>query len=181
MDKPLPDDFDLAEHYGDDGLDDQFHDDEENGDGDEQQESTNHRPERPTRKPAPKVPKSAHEKSSMLKALFEFFIPPLNQDPETTRRWKIAIGFAVLCLSIATLVSWGIFQPFGHQGFAYSTDVKSIKVELLEQRIFDARLRQCSATSQESRQFYAAKVQELLSKFRETEGQYRLPSCEEVR
>lgn len=181
MDPPLPPDFSLAEHYGDDGLNDPFHDDEEDGDGDEQQEPASHGPKRPARKPAPKRAQFPHEKSSMLKALFEFFIPPLNQDPETTRRWKIAIGFAVLCLSIATLVSWGIFQPFGHQGFAYSADVKSIKVELLEQRIFDARLRQCSAASQESRQFYAAKVQELLSKFRETEGQYRLPSCEEVR
>jgi hypothetical protein len=181
VDPPLPDDFDLAEHYGDAGLDDPFNDDEEDGDSDEQQEAASHRPKRPTRKPAPELPNSRHETSSMLKALFEFFIPSVNQDPETRRRWRIAMGFAVFCLSCATLVSYGIFSPFGHQGFAYSTDVKSIKVELLEQRIFDARLRQCSATSQESRQFYASKVQELLSKFRETEGQYRLPSCDEVR
>lgn len=180
MDPPLPPDFSLAEHYGDAAYDQRDEgEDEEDHEG--EQKSTNHRPKRPARKPAPKVPKSAHEKSSMLKALFEFFIPPVNDDPESHRRWRIALGFAVFCLSCATLVSYGIFSPFGHQGFAYSTDVKSIKVELLEQRIFDARLRQCSATSQESRQFYAGKVQELLSKFRETEGQYRLPSCEEVR
>lgn len=181
MDPPLPDDFDLAEHYGDDGLDDPFQDDEENENGESEQKAACHRPQRPARHGTPEVAKSAHEKSSMLKALFEFFIPPLNQDPETRRRWSIAVGFAVFCLSWTTLFSYGIFSPLGHPGFAYSADVKSIKVELLEQRIFDARLRQCSAASQESRQFYAAKVQELLSKFRETEGQYRLPSCDEVR
>lgn len=117
----------------------------------------------------------------MLRALFEFFIPPLNQDPEASRRWKIAIGFAVLCLSIATLVSWGIFQPFGNQGFAYASDVRSIKTELLEQRIFEARLLQCNAGTTESRRFYTAKVQELLSKFRDSASYYRLPSCDEVR
>lgn len=180
MDPPLPDDFDLAEHYGDAAYDERY-DGEDDEDHECEQKTANHRPERPTRHRTPKDSKFAHEQSSMLKALFEFFIPPVNQDPETRRRWRIAIGFAVFCLSCATLVSYGIFSPFGHQGFAYSTDVKSIKIELLEQRIFDARLRQCSATSVESRQFYAAKVQELLSKFRETEGQYRLPSCEEVR
>lgn len=181
MDKQLPPDFDLSKHYSDAGLDNPFDDDEEDGYGDKQQEAASHRPKRPARKPAPERANSPHGKSSMLKALFEFFIPSVNQDPETRRRWRIAMGFAVFCLSCATLISYGIFSPFGHQGFAYSTDVKSIKIELLEQRIFDARLRQCSATSQESRQFYAKTVQELLSKFRETEGQYRLPSCDEVR
>lgn len=180
MDKPLPPDFDLAEHYGDAAYD-QRYDGEDAEDQESEQESANHGPKCPARKGTPEGSKFAHEKSSMLKALFEFFIPPVNQDLETRRRWRIAIGFAVFCLSCATLVSYGVFSPFGHQGFAHSSDVKSIKIELLEQRIFDARLRQCGAGSQESRQFYAAKVQELLSKFRETEGQYRLPSCEEVR
>lgn len=180
MDKPLPPDFDLAEHYGDAAYENGY-DGEDDENGEREQKAANHRPQCPACNGTPEVAKFAHEQSSMLKALFEFFIPPVNQDPETRRRWRIAIGFAVFCLSCATLFSYGIFSPFGHPGFAHSADVKSIKVELLEQRIFDARLRQCTATSQESRQFYAAKVQELLSKFRETEGQYRLPSCDEVR
>lgn len=180
MDSQLPEDFDLAEHYGD-CCDEHGCDGEDDEDHEREHEPSNHRPKRPARHRTPEVSKFAHGELSMLKALFEFFIPPVNQDPETRRRWCIAIGFAVFCLSCATLVSYGIFSPFGHQGFAYSADVKSIKVELLEQRIFDARLRQCGATSQESRQFYAAKVQELLGRFREIDGQYRLPSCEEVR
>lgn len=44
MDPPLPDDFGLAEHYGDAGFDDPFHDDEEDGDGDEQQEAAVNEP-----------------------------------------------------------------------------------------------------------------------------------------
>lgn len=169
----------LAEHYGDAAYDERY-DGEEDEDQQSEQESSNHGPKRPARDGTPEVSKSAHEKSSMLKALFEFFIPPLNQDQETRRRWRIAIGFAVFCLSTATLHSYGIFSPFGHHGFAYASDVKGIKTELLEQRIFDARLLQCNASTTESRRFYTAKVQELLSKFRES-GYYRLPSCEEVR
>lgn len=180
MDPPLPDDFDLAEHYGD-CCDDEGCDGEHDENNQRKQKSANHGPKRPARDGTPEVSNSPHGKSSMLRALFEFFIPPLNQDPETARRWKIAIGFAVLCLSIATLISWGIFQPFGHQGFAYAADVRSIKVELLEQRIFDARLLHCNANTAESRKFYASKVQELLNKFRDAEVNYRLPACEEVR
>lgn len=180
MDPPLPDDFDLAEHYGDAAYDERYGG-EQDEDQEREQKPANHGPECPACNSTPEVSKSAHGKSSMLKALFEFFIPPLDQDPEARRRWSIAIGFAVFCLSTATLHSYGIFSPFGRQGFAYAADVKSIKIELLEQRIFDARLLHCNANTAESRRFYAAKVQELLSKFRETEGQYRLPACEEVR
>lgn len=181
MDKQLPPDFDLAKHYGD-CCDEEGCDGEDDEDHEREQKSSKHRPKRPTRDGTPKRSNPPHGKTSMLRALFEFFIPPLNQDPETARRWKISIGFAVLCLSVATLVAWGIFQPFGHQGFAYASDVKSIKTELLEQRIFDARLLQCNASTTESRRFYTSKVQELLRKFSdESVGYYRLPSCEEVR
>lgn len=183
MDPPLPDDFDpyLAEEkcYS---RDDARNTHKKQKDDDCNTKPTEGRPERPGRDEAPEFPELPQDETSMLKALFEFFIPPRNEDPETNRRWKIAIGFAVFVLSFSTLFGYGILQPLGFSGFAYADDVRSIKVELLEQRIFDARLLQCNANTPESRAFYAAKVQELQSKFRQTEGQYPpLPTCAEVR
>jgi len=180
MDKPLPDDFDLSEHYGDASYDERY-DDEDDEDQEREQKAANHRPKRPARNGAPEVSKSAHEKSSMLKALFEFFIPSLNQDPETKRRWRISIGFAVFCLSTATLHSYGVFAPFGFQGFANAASVKSVEDYILNKDLFDTRLLQCKALTPESRQFYAKRMQELTNKFLETKGLYpNLPTCAEV-
>lgn len=186
MDPPPPDDFDPykldeASYESDEGS----QSDEHYKDGCCDTKTSDGGPKRPTRKPAPELPDFPHEKGSMLKDLLEFLIPPRDDRPENIRRWRISIGLAMVILYGHVLLACGWLQSLGFSGFAYASDVKSIKVELLEQRIFDARLRQCTATSQESRQFYASKVQELLSKFREAEGrtggQYRLPTCDEVR
>lgn len=182
MDKPLPNDFDphsseQAAYQVNDRSDDDQQDEYCGGNT----ESAHGRPKRPTCKPAPELSSSPHEKRPMIKALFDFFVPPRDEDPETHRRWRIAVGFAVFVLSCSTLLSYGIFKPLGFRGFATAATVKSIEIELLEKHLFDTRLLQCNATTAESRQFYAAKVQELLRKFREAEGQYRLPRCDEVR
>lgn len=182
MSVDLPPDYDPRSAEGEAYTsDDEGDDGEQDSNGKGNRKSTEGRPKRPGRDEAHEITDLPHEKSSMLKALFEFFIPPLDDDPEKHRRWRIAIGFAVFVLSVSTLFSYGIFTWLGFQGFARADDMKSIKVELLEERIFGVRLLHCNATTVESRQFYAAKVQELLRKFRETEGQYRLPSCDEVR
>ena len=182
MDEPLPEDFDPykseeASYESDEGS----QNDEEHKYRRRDTKAADGRPKRPVRKPAPELSDFPHEKRSMLKDLLEFLIPPRDDRPENIRRWRISIGLAMVILYGHVLLACGWLQTLGFSGFAYASDVKSIKVELLEQRIFDARLRQCTATSQESRQFYASKVQELLSKFREAEGQYRLPTCDEVR
>lgn len=65
---------------------------------------------------------------------------------------------------------------------AVQKDVSSLKAEFLEQRIFETRLRQCTAESTEARQFYGEKVSELLVRYRNSTGtSYQLPNCDEVR
>lgn len=99
----------------------------------------------------------------------------------------VVVGWrALLVLHIAVACGWMAWA--GMPGFAYASDVtsvrndvSSIKVELLEQRIFDTRLRQCESTSAEPRTFYREKLQELMRKYRElTAADYRLPGCEEL-
>lgn len=140
------------------------------------------RPERPSRYRAPPLTQRSHRDLSMLQTLFEFFIPPLNDSPEANRRYRIAISLGVLTLSGFTAAAFGYMPIIGFSGFAYASAVKDIKVELLEQRIFDNRVRQCEATTPESRQFYGQKVAELLAKYQETaKAQYPLPSCVEIK
>jgi hypothetical protein len=153
--------------------------DDESEDGDP--ETFDHRPKGPVRHRAPPTPKCAHE-TSMLQSFFAFFIPPLNDTPENIRRHRMCVGLGVVGLSFLMTAAYGLLPAVGFSGFAYASAVKDIKVELLEQRLFDNRVRWCTATTAESRQFYAQKVAELLFKYRDTTGStYQLPSCLELR
>lgn len=181
MDSPLPPDFDPyslsepADAGGDEG-DDGY----ESSNQDRQAKSAQVRPQRPGSNRAHKDSDFPHE-NSMFKDVFEFLIPPRDDTPENIRRWRITIGIASAILYLHVLIACGVFQYLGFSGFAYASDVSTIKSEILEEKIFDARLRQCTATTQESRLFYAEKVQELLARVNWSKGQYRLPSCDEIR
>lgn len=92
-------------------------------------------------------------------------------------------------LVLAILAAYGFFSIGGFHGFAQATDVMELRqaqnkaaVEILEQRIFETRVRQCQAGTEEARRFYSEKLQELLSKFRDlTHGEYgRMPDCREL-
>lgn len=102
-------------------------------------------------------------------------------------RGVVVVGWRALLLAhVAFAFGWLAWA--GLPGFAYAgdvtsvrNDVSSIKVELLEQRIFDTRVRQCESASAEPRTFYREKLQELLRKYRDlTAADYRLPSCGEL-
>jgi hypothetical protein len=99
----------------------------------------------------------------------------------------IVVGWrALLVVHIAFACGWLAWT--GISGFAYASDVQNvsddvsaIKVELLEQRIFETRLRQCQSESAEPRTFYREKLQELLRKYRELmAADYALPGCREL-
>jgi hypothetical protein len=181
VDPPPPDDLDIPsideQAYC---LDDDSDDDDQYSDYGGNTNPAQDRPKRPRRGRAPEVTKFTHE-TSMFKDLFDFLIPPRDDTPENIRRWRIAIGVvsAISCLHV--LSSLGGLQYLGVSGFARASDVVAINAEIQEERIFEARLRQCTATTQESRQFYAKQVQERLGRVNWSKGQYRLPTCDEIR
>src|SRR5262249_5701589 len=138
------------------------------------------RPESPIREPAPESTQLSHRKTSM-KFLVDFLIPPITASREAIRRWQLAISLTVLalCSSIPLMFGAAPFIPFS--GFAYASDVTDIKVKLLERDIFDSMLRQCGAKNEESREFYARKVQDLLTQYRDiAKAPYQKPSCREI-
>src|SRR5688572_30880730 len=64
------------------------------------------RPERVIREYAPEFPQPSHG-SSMFKELLDFFIPPLNDQLERVRRWRISVGLSLLVLFLNLTLSYG--------------------------------------------------------------------------
>ena len=96
-------------------------------------------------------------------------------------------GLTLMGFHVAWACGW--FHPLGlGAGFAMAEDVKGvndqvreIKLSLLEQRIFDTRLRHCTASTPEARQFWRQTLTSLMSEYRVLAGaEYRLPTCEEL-
>lgn len=96
--------------------------------------------------------------------------------------WRIVVS-----IHIALACGW--LSVTGFPGFAKATDVETLKKgqidaasEVVAQNIFDTRVRQCQATSPESRQFYASRLQFLLKRYVDlTQREYsRIPDCGEL-
>ncbi len=61
------------------------------------------------------------------------------------------------------------------------SSVARIQVQLLEQELFDARLRQCKAETPDSRQYYYERLQEKMNAYYDlTKRNYRPPACSEI-
>lgn len=121
-----------------------------------------------------------------MKELFVSLFPP---DVPAVVKWRLSIFAAVALMAAHVAWACGWLENLGiGSGFAYSEDVEkvqedvsSIKLALIEQRLFDVRLRQCSASSQEAKRFYLQQLQELMSEYqRLTEREHKPPSCEEL-
>lgn len=107
----------------------------------------------------------------------------------TSAQKKVVITFCFRMLLIGHILwACSLLTPLGLQGFALAGDVQTveskvsvIQSELLEQRIFETRLRQCGATSTEARRFYQEKLQDLIKRYQHVSGSaYQLPACAEV-
>ncbi len=95
-------------------------------------------------------------------------------------------------LSVTTTGLWitGVFafMGVGVAPFAAATEVKelrttvtSIQVKILEESLFDVRLRQCKAETAESRQFYYGRLLEKMNEYYNlTERNWHPPTCAEI-
>ena len=92
--------------------------------------------------------------------------------------------FAAGVLSFWMFFWWSIgmwpTEIFG-AGFARTEQVQNLYVSNLETDLIDLRIRQCSATTNESRQFFLQRLQEKEREYYEITGHaYVRPSCNEV-
>lgn len=106
------------------------------------------------------------EVKDAIKELFPPEVPPII-------RWRLAV-FAMVVLFLFH-IAWacGWLESLGvGSGFATATElnsrvtavesnVKDIKLSLIEQSIFDAKESECTATDPQARRFFASRVQAL--------------------
>jgi hypothetical protein len=101
----------------------------------------------------------------------------------------IRVGWVLLVSAIMMWVTGAFaFMGMGTSPYASAgevkelrTDVTSIKVQLLEQSLFDVRLRQCKAETIESKQYYYERLQEKMNLyFHLTDRNWNPPDCKEI-
>jgi hypothetical protein len=125
----------------------------------------------------------------MLKSVLSSLFPP---GVPAVARWRLAMFAAVLMLLVHVAWACGWLSRLGlGDGFAYASDVvkvrddvSSVKVELLEQQIWDTRVRQCELVNKEGNDSaasaYGQRVTQLLSKYQALTGRtYPVLSCRE--
>lgn len=139
------------------------------------------------------VLKDAEEVVSLAKKVGRRLKPPNpDSDPKTVVawRWFVVVGLAVntLVLVINMLLEWGVLSTV-FPGFAYAseqhlaqTQIVAVRIEQLEWRIFDLRVKQCEAINRhESAQVFTVQLDELIKRYREiTQRRPDLPECPEV-
>ena len=121
-----------------------------------------------------------------LKELGTILFPP---DVPAVIKWRLAVFATIIVIVAHAMWGHGWLSGIGlGDGYAYADSLKSVRADvsqiqaaLTEQRIFDLRIRQCEADTQEQKRFYTQRVQELMNEYRAITGtEYRLPACEEL-
>lgn len=192
MDPLLPDDFDLAEHYGDAAYDERY-DDQEDEDDASDGYSTYDWPERPARQPAPKFTNFPHEPTSVYQRLIDFAVsliaPPRNAGAPEMRRHAVALSVAVAMIYGYIAISWGALSSIGISGFAKANDLESLQNESAEVRVTLYGLairdlyRSCrNSTDDDDRLALNEELQRVRAKYQQAVGvAYVLPPCIEGR
>lgn len=118
----------------------------------------------------------------LLMAVF----PP---DVPAVMKWRLSVFVALFLAGVHVAWACGWLASIGlGSGFAYAGDVakvtvevSSVKTELIEWQIWDARVRQCEAVKAGERSGpYGQRVSALLTKYQQLTGQaFPLLSCAE--
>lgn len=121
----------------------------------------------------------------MKEAIKELFPP----DVPPVMRWRLAMfGFCVLVI-FHIIWACGWLEPLGIGGFAKAADLekrvsaverdtKDIKIQLIEQSIFDAKESECTATDERAKRFFSQRVIALSREYFSLSGQsIDIPPC----
>lgn len=125
--------------------------------------------------------------------LFDLLIPPVNADPELTRRWRIAISLSLIAMYVTVPAMFG-FVPGIPPVLASASEMREIKDEMkelkedlkedridrLDQQIESAVKDHCLADTQKSKSYYNKNLTNLKRKYRDIDPGYAPPTCSDV-
>lgn len=120
-------------------------------------------------------------------------IPP---DEPPVQRWRFMVAGAIILIFLILGGSYGLFSKFGWVGFAWASQiderlkpvvddvknlkgsVKEIRLQQIEQSIFDAKDSECTATSPSARRFFSQRVLSLSREYFSLAGtDIDIPPC----
>lgn len=132
----------------------------------------------------------AEQAASLAQKLGRRLKPPKSDDPIVNAwRWFIVVTVTAnsVALVVHILLACGLTPLFS--GFAYASDqeesqkqVMATRLEQLEWRMFDLRVKQCEAIKRgESPRAFTIQLEQQLHTYRELKrAEPRLPSCSEI-
>lgn len=128
----------------------------------------------------------------VMRELFPPEIPPVV-------KWRLAHFLLGVVMLLFMFWALGAFAFFGFPGFARASDqvvkdrtitsqiasvnqeIKAMKVDQLEQRIYDTQRLLCSSSTTDSRRFYSSQVSRMIRDYYNlTNVTFRLPDCDEL-
>lgn len=130
----------------------------------------------------------------MLEMLLKFLgtlVPTMTADPAVQYRYQLRLAAtvvaAVLSIVALTASAYG-WMPSVSEGFALSSDLKSLvreirqnRVQGIDQQIIDTKTQQCRAQSDEARALYWSRLSAMMRQYEELTGKaYYLPDCKEL-
>ena len=127
----------------------------------------------------------------MITSIVSALIPPHDATPEEHYGWRLRMGLCVIFLfsylGMATAFAFGIVP--GVSGFARASDLSKVVSEIrrnrqgdLENRILDLRIKHCDAKTDEAKQLYWSRLNELIDGWRGLTQlpSYPLPACTDL-
>lgn len=121
---------------------------------------------------------------------FQALVPPPDASPGEHYGWRVRVGVTlfvtVIGLTLLAAYAFGIIP--GAEGFAHEQEVTSVVGEIrknradeIDSQILNLREKDCHATTDEARQLYFGKLNDLMITYqRLTGGVYNLPACSEL-
>lgn len=110
-------------------------------------------------------------------------VPSMSASPEAQYMYRLRVTLvactAFLGLLASTAIAYGLFPWF--DGFARQSDVRYMRVHMLDDSLLELRINNCRATTTEARQEYYRRITVLKDEyFTLTHSDYQLPACADL-
>jgi len=112
-----------------------------------------------------------------MKEVLEELLPP---GLPRIARYRLAVFLVLVFLIISTGYAWQTFAR-ASEVEKLRTEVRSIQLDLLEQRIYDTQRLWCATNTPESRRFYSKQISEMHRNYYIFTGiQVNVPTCDQL-
>jgi hypothetical protein len=119
----------------------------------------------------------------ILIVIWKAMVPPMTAPDQEQYWYRIRLALvacgAFVGLICSQLVAYGVSPWF--DGFAKASEVRYVRVHLLDEELLSLRIHQCTAATGAAKQEYLRRIQILEDEYLTVEHiQYQLPACSDL-